>query len=56
MKITKLNASDGAAIWDMTLATTIGNGAESVAFLSDGSFVVGGYKDGKGQGSFKSMG
>ena len=27
----------------MDYSTGIGNGAESVAFLSDGSFVVGGY-------------
>lgn len=41
MTITKLNEDDGAKIWEMTYVT--GSGAETVAFTSDGGFVVGGY-------------
>jgi outer membrane protein assembly factor BamB len=43
MAITKLNASDGTLVWEMDYTTGLSNGVESVAFLSDGSFVVGGY-------------
>ena len=56
MWIGKLQASDGTLVWDMTYATGIGNGAESVAFLSDGSFVIGGYINGSGFPTFKSGG
>lgn len=43
MNIAKLNSSDGAIVWEMTYGTM--SGVETVAFTSDGGFVVGGYLD-----------
>ena len=41
MNIAKLNSSDGAIVWEMSYGTM--SGVETVAFTSDGGFVVGGY-------------
>jgi len=41
MNIAKLNASDGSILWEMPYGSA--SGAETVAFTSDGGFVVGGY-------------
>ena len=43
MNIAKLKESDGSLVWEMNYGT--GSGVESVAFTSDGGFVVGGYLD-----------
>jgi len=43
MVIGKYNAADGALVWEMNHGSDYSNGVESVGFLSDGSFVVGGY-------------
>jgi len=43
MVITKLLESDGSVVWTMNYGT--GAGVETVAFTSDGGFVVGGYID-----------
>ena len=43
MNIAKLKESDGSIVWEMTHGT--GSGVETVAFTSDGGFVVGGYTD-----------
>lgn len=41
INIAKLSETDGSIIWEMTHGT--GSGVETVAFTSDGGFVVGGY-------------
>ena len=56
MFIGKLQASDGTLVWEMTYGADGGSGVESVAFLSDGSFVVGGYINGPEARPFKSAG
>jgi len=59
MWIGKINASDGTLVWEMNYAQKLSNGVESVAFLSDGGFVVGGYVDDVSDGiytGFKSAG
>jgi len=43
MAILKINASDGALVWKMSYSASSSNGVESVAFTSDGGFVVGGF-------------
>lgn len=47
MAVWKINASDGALVWDMTPKrydkSTIHGGLESVDILSNGDFVFGGY-------------
>ena len=45
MVITKLLESDGSVVWEMNYGS--GAGVETVAFTSDGGFVVGGYIDSK---------
>ena len=58
MAIWKVNAADGAVVWKMNHGTagTV-TGLESVAVLSDGSFVVGGYTDSEDAfANFKSSG
>ena len=58
MAIWKVNAADGAVVWTMNYGTagTV-TGLESVAILSDGSFVVGGYTDSEDAfANFKSSG
>ena len=58
MAIWKINAADGAVVWKMNYGTAGTNtGLESVAVLSDGSFIVGGYTDGEDSfWPFKSTG
>lgn len=41
MIIAKLKMSDGSIVWEMNYGD--GSGVESIAFTSDGGFVVGGY-------------
>ena len=41
MNVAKLQASDGAIVWEMTHNS--GSGAEAVAFTDDGGFIVCGY-------------
>lgn len=58
MAIWKINASDGALVWTMNYGTagTV-TGLESVATLSNGDIVVGGYTDDEASFStFKSGG
>ena len=60
MVIWKVNAADGAVAWQMNYGTagTV-SGLESVAFLADGSVIIGGFTDGEGEMSeqyFKSGG
>ena len=58
MAIWKVNAADGAVVWKMNYGTagTV-TGLESVAVLSDGSFVVGGYTESEDAfANFKSSG
>jgi hypothetical protein len=46
MYIRKIQASDGSVVWKMSYASTTSStnsGAETVAFTSDGGFVVGGF-------------
>lgn len=43
MYIAKLKATDGSKVWEMSYGS--GSGAETVAFTSDGGFVIGGYLD-----------
>ena len=43
LNIVKILESDGSIIWEMSYGT--GSGVESVAFTSDGGFVVGGFLD-----------
>jgi hypothetical protein len=50
MQIAKLLESDGSIVWEMNYNPTSlnsgrGAGVETVAFTSDGGFVVGGYID-----------
>ena len=60
MAIWKVNAADGTVAWQMNYGTagTV-SGLESVAFLADGSVIIGGFTDGEGEMSeqyFKSGG
>jgi hypothetical protein len=43
MNIVKIDESDGSIMWEMSYGT--GSGVESVAFTSDGGFVVSGFLD-----------
>jgi hypothetical protein len=43
MSIAKIQTSDGETVW--TMSHTAGSGAETVAFTSDGGFIIGGYID-----------
>lgn len=43
MNIAKLSGTDGTIVWEMEHGTA--SGAETVAFTSDGGFVVGGFTD-----------
>ena len=43
LHIAKLKASDGSIVWEMNYGTA--SGVETVAFTSDGGFVVGGFID-----------
>lgn len=61
MNIAKLKESDGSIVWEMEYNPTSGKGAgaETVAFTSDGGFVIGGFidtEDGIADMIFKSSG
>jgi hypothetical protein len=43
MNIAKIAATDGEVLWEMNYES--GSGAETIAFTSDGGFIVGGYID-----------
>jgi hypothetical protein len=43
MNVAKIQSSDGEIVWEMT--NDSGSGSESVAFTSDGGFIIGGYLD-----------
>lgn len=50
MVIWKINASDGALVWKMTHGDSgTVTGLESVAMLSNGDLIVGGFTDSEGK-------
>lgn len=49
MVVWKVNAADGAVVWKMNYGTSgTVTGLESVAFLSNGDVIVGGFTDSEG--------